>query len=259
MAARRGERRASCAQIVVPCGIVAETVGSRGEAAAIGLLSSVTEKGCHGVHVFEHIAIGCGIFRLPDVCLSLSYRGVTVVGNTARGIGGGIVALARVGEVGPQTGLQLQLRDDGPFCKTCTDDTGILCLRLGVLQVADGVAYLTVIDIHAGGIGLIVVRAVGIIDRCVWSMGDSGKPVIWGKHAVNILLTRYLIVSGVGIDTNEEVLKDIALIVDTASIALQSSVQDDAVLTLIAAADAVTRDFVATHGRKLVLLLEASL
>ena len=234
-------------------------MGRRGETTAVCLLGSITKKDCQRMDALKYIAIGSGVFRLPSVGFRLTHRGITVVGNTARRIGGRIETLTRVREIGTQTSLQLQLRDDSILCETSTDDAGILRLRLRILQVADRVTHLTIIDIHAGGVGLIVVRAVSIVDRCIRSVGDGSKPVVGSKHAVHVLLSCHFIVSSIGIHTDEQVLEDIALIVDAPGIALKSSIENDTILTLITETGAVARHLITAHGRELVLLLETCL
>ena len=79
-------------------------------------------------------------------------------------------------------------------------------------------------------------------------MGDGCEPVIRGKHAVHILLTSHLIICSIGIHANEQVLEDITLIVDAPSIALQTCIDDDTILTLITATDTVARDFITSHS-----------
>ena len=129
MAARRRERGAGSTQVVVTSSIIAEAMGCRGETTAVCLLGSITKKDCQRMDALKYIAIGSGVFRLPSVGFRLTHRGITVVGNTARRIGGRIETLTRVREIGTQTSLQLQLRDDSILCETSTDDAGILRLR----------------------------------------------------------------------------------------------------------------------------------
>ena len=79
-------------------------------------------------------------------------------------------------------------------------------------------------------------------------MGDGCKPVIRGKHTVHILLACYFVISSIGIHADKQVLENITLIVDATCIALQSCIDDDTILTLIAAADTVARDLVTSYS-----------
>ena len=257
MAALRRLCGGSSTQVIIACGIVAETVGRCGDTTAIGRLCGIACQRRQRMDALEHVAIGGGEFRLPGVGLRLSHGGIAVVGQSTGGIAGCIVTLAGVGEVGTDAGLQFQLWDDSPLGKARADDTGILRLGLRVLQITDGVAHLTVVDVHTRRRRIVVERAVGIIYRGIGRVGDCGIPGTGGEHAATVVgHTVHLIVSGIGIQTHQEGLEHVTLIVDATRIARQIRTFHDTLLTLITTTDAVARNLVTTHGRELVLLLE---
>ena len=133
MTADRRQGGGSRSEVVISRGIIAETVGCRGDTAAVGTLGGISQQCVQGVYAFEHIAVRCRILCLPCGGLCLTHGGIAVIGKSTSGIGRSIVALTGVGDVGTQTCLQLQLWDDRPLSETGTDETGVLRFRLGVL------------------------------------------------------------------------------------------------------------------------------
>ena len=128
------------------------------------------------MNTLKDVAVGGGVFRLPDVRLGLSHRGIAAIRQTIGGVRRRIITLTRVRDVGTQTGLQLQLRDDSPLGKASADDTSILRLRIVVQKVADGITHLAVVDIHTRRRRLIVEGAVSVVDRGVGRMRYSAIP-----------------------------------------------------------------------------------
>ena len=88
-------------------------------------------------------------------------------------------------------------------------------------------------------------------------MRDGSHPRVGGKHRTAVRLSFHGAQCATGIHADEQVLEHIPLVVDTACIALQTRTQQDTLLTLITAADAVARHLVTTHGRELVFLTES--
>ena len=191
--------------------------------------------------------------------LGLAHGGIAVVGQSVAGVGGSVVALSGVGDVGTYAGLQLQMFYWIPFCKACGNESGVLGFRFVVQQVADGVAHLAVVDVYAGWCRVVVERSVLIIYRGIGRMRDGSVPGVGSKHRAAVRHARHLVVGAVGIDAHEEGGEDVALVVGMTSVALQSRVQQNALLVAITAADAVARDFVAANCRQLVILREGRL
>ena len=206
----------------------------------------------------KDVTVGSRIFRLPGVGLRLSYRGIAIVRQSTGGVRRCIITLTGVGEVTADADLQFQLRDDSPLGKGCADDTTVLRLSLRILQVADGVTHPAVVNIDAGGSGIIIIRAVGIIYRGVRRMGDGAEPGTGSKHATTVVrYASHLVQGSIGIDSHQQVLEDIALVIDAAGIACKACAFDDTILILVTAADAIARYLITAYGRNLVFLLEA--
>ena len=96
MSARRGICGSRSTDIVIASGIVAETIGRGGDTAAIRVLGGISHEGCQRVNVLKYIAVGSGVFRLPNVCLGLSHRGIAAIRQTIGGVRGRIVTLTGV-------------------------------------------------------------------------------------------------------------------------------------------------------------------
>ena len=151
------------------------------------MLGGIAQQCRQRVYTLEDIAVGCRVLRLPCRGLCLTYRGITTIGNTTCGVGGSIVTLAGVRDISTQARLQFQLRDDGPLSEASTYHTGILRLSLGILQIADGVAHFAIVDIHAGGGSIVVIRSVSIVDRGVRRVRDSSEPRTWLEHVTTVV------------------------------------------------------------------------
>ena len=76
---------------------------------------------------------------------------------------------------------------------------------------------------------------------------------------IDIAQSFQIAVGSSGIDTHQQVLQHIALIVDATGVALQVRSDDDALLVLVSPTDGISRNLVTTGETDLVLLRECCL
>ena len=140
--------------------------------------------------------------------------------------------------------------DDLPFGVGIGNDAGIAGRRLDVVQVCNGVANHRLAiankDVLTDRRRRIVIRAIGIVDGlCRWGY-QSRHPAVGSPLSrltrvamVHVTQSTQITIGTRGIDSHQQTLRQVALVVDAPRIAFQVSTDDDTLLTFIASANRV--------------------
>ena len=190
---------------------------------------------------------------LPGIETDLTLTGNTIVVTTGLGVRGSIILLAGVVDVGTDAVLDSQMLDRFIFGKGSSHDTEVLGEILDILQVTDRVGATLREDAL-----LIVVTAIGIVDRNDWRIGEGLNPGVRRPTGTTRVETILLGVGTVGIDAYTESFENLTLVVDTTAVTGVIGAEDDTLLTFVTTRDGITALVVTTHDAELVLLLESS-